>query len=107
MSTPASFFSRVPSEAARRRRVLQLAKNLSATLGADYFRSVVKHLAQAFDADRVYLGELVGIPFDRIRTLAVFQKGEPAQNFEEKLAGAAASQVMDDGMFLCSKEVQR
>ena len=100
-------FARSRLEVARRRRVLQVAKGLSATFGADFFHSVVKHLATAFQADLVYLGELSGTPSDRIRTLAVFEKCQTADNFEERLAGTAAGQVMADGVFLCSKDALR
>ena len=68
---------------------------------------MVKHLATALQADLVYLGELSGTPSDRIRTLAVFEKCQTADNFEEELAGTAAGQVMADGVFLCSKDVLR
>ncbi len=109
MSTPADSGSSLPfrREADRRQRVLHVAKRLLTTLGADYFRSVVKHLGATFHADRVYLGELTSAPSDRIRTLAVTQKRHMGENFEEILSGTAAGQVVLDGAFFCGKDVRQ
>ena len=43
-----------------KRRVLQIAHQVSATIGNDFFRVMSKHLAQALDADYVLVGEFVG-----------------------------------------------
>jgi two-component system, cell cycle sensor histidine kinase and response regulator CckA len=92
-------------ETDHQKQVLDLARSLSATLGTDFFLSVVRHLATTFHADFVYLGEVPGSPADRVRTLAVFRKERIVKNFEQKLAGTASAQVLADGSFACSKDV--
>ncbi|HEY1342315.1 MAG TPA: ATP-binding protein [Bryobacteraceae bacterium] len=95
------------SEAQHWRRVLQVAKGVSATLGDDFFHSAVSHLADALRADCVYIGERAEAPIARVRTLAVFRDGAPAENFEQSLSGTAAAQAMSDGIFACSKDARR
>ncbi|MEO8594938.1 MAG: ATP-binding protein [Candidatus Solibacter sp.] len=92
--------------AEQRRRVLQIAQELSATLGTDFFQSVVKHLASAFQADCAYLAELTGASMDRIRTLAVFREKDGSSGFEQPLSGSAASYAIAGGSVACSKEIQ-
>jgi two-component system cell cycle sensor histidine kinase/response regulator CckA len=107
MSTPAE--PRQPrdrKEAEQRRRVLEIAKGLSVTLGADFFQSIVRHLATTFHADCAYLGELAGTRPDRIRTLAVFRGQEASQGFEQPLSGTASGQVLSDGSFACSRDAK-
>jgi two-component system cell cycle sensor histidine kinase/response regulator CckA len=99
--------ARVRKEADQRRRVLQTAMELSATLGADFFRSIVRHLATTFEADCAYLGELAGTPANRITTLAVFRGQEASQNFDQSLVGSASGQVLSDGSFACSRDAKR
>ena len=89
------------------RQVLQVAKGLSATLGNDFFQSMVRSLAATFDADCVYLGQLAGSPANRLTTLAVSRKRRWAENFEQALAGTVAGQVALDGSFACGKDVRR
>jgi PAS domain S-box-containing protein len=94
-----------PPEAAQRRRVLEVAKEVSAVLGSNYFRSLVLHLANALGADCVYVGELVRIPTSRIRTLAVCRNREPAEDFEQDLPGTASAQVLADGALAWSANI--
>lgn len=89
------------------RRVLQVAKKVSTTLGNDFFNSLVEELADALRADCVYLGELIGALDDRIGTLAVYRNGEKAEDFEHALSGTAAGQVMVDGAFSCSRDARQ
>ena len=98
--------ARVRRESDQRRLVLGIAKELSATLGADFFQSIVKHLARTFQADCVYLGELTGIRSHRIRTLVAIRGMETSPNFECKLEGTAAGQVLSDGTFACGKQAK-
>ena len=94
-------------EAGQRRRILEIAKGLSATLAGDFFGSIVKHLAATFECDCVYLAELTGTPPDRVRTLAVCRGQEVSANFEQTLEGTASGQVLSDGAFACSRDVAR
>src|SRR5689334_6517089 len=101
------FQAKARMEAEQRRQVLQVAKGLSATLGNEFFQSVVKNLGATFDADCVYLAQLAGAPANRLTTLAVFRKRQTSEPFEQTLAGSAAGQVALDGSFSCSRDVRR
>jgi signal transduction histidine kinase len=94
-------------EAEQNRRVLQVAKGVSATLGADFFQSLVKHLATSLRADLAFVAELVGTPADRIRSLAVCERRKITANFEQKSYGSASGQAIADGSFGCSKHAGR
>jgi len=94
---------RLRKDAAERRRILQIAKAVSATICSDFFNSAVSHLAAAFDADCVYIGELASPPATGIRTLAAFWKGEQSDHLDQSSSTTAAGHVLADGVFTCSK----
>jgi PAS domain S-box-containing protein len=72
---------------------LQIASQVSAAIGEEFFESLVKNLAEGLGADCVYLGEFVGGQVERVRTLASFVKGEPNCNPDYVLAGSVAALV--------------
>ena len=49
---------------------------------------MVKHLCEALDADCVYIGEFVGGPVARVRTLAACVDTEKMEPFEFPLEGS-------------------
>lgn len=83
-------------EPGKRRRSLSLAREVSATIGADFFHSLVKHLADALSPHCVYIGELNKLS-NRVRTLEVYVEGDHAENFEFDLAGTAAAETIGMG----------
>jgi PAS domain S-box-containing protein len=87
--------------------VLQLAKELSGTLGRNFFESVVKHLAGTFHADCVWIGELTGAPPDRLRTLAAYYSSGRRDHFEQELRDTAAGQAIAEGAFACGRDARR
>jgi PAS domain-containing protein len=87
--------------------VLQVAKGLSATLGNDFFQSLVKSLGVGLHADCVYLGELGGTPVSRLTTVAMYHRKHKPANFEQMLSGTASGQVVQDGTFARSQDVQQ
>jgi hypothetical protein len=93
---------RLRTEAAERKRVLRITGKASATLGNDFFQSLVKQTAVALDADCVYIGE-VHRTLNRIATLAVCLNGDWAENFEQDLPGTAAAHVVAEGNFICTE----
>src|SRR3954447_8222672 len=109
MSRPDSIRARrkTRGDADQRRRILEVAKGLSATLGNDFFRSMVKSLGIGLNADSVYLGELTGTPADRLTTIAVYRRRRKGVNFEQPLSGTAAGQVAHDGSFARSQEIRQ
>jgi PAS domain S-box-containing protein len=94
-------------DAVEHRKVLEIAKELSATLGSDFFQSIVRHLAGVFRADCVWIAELYGTPPDRLRTVAMFQSSGGADGFEQKLPGTAAGQVISNGTVECGAAAWR
>ena len=81
------------------RRVLQIANRVSATIGIEFYRSIVEHLAEVLHADCVYIGEFVGGQTERVKTLAVCP--EMGDGFEHELAGSASAQVALGKPYLC------
>lgn len=99
--------SRDRTESGQRRKVLQLAKELSTTLGNAFFQSMVKHLAASFHTDCVWIAELCGTPPDCLRTLAISSTWNGSDTFEQKLHETAAGKVIADGIVECSKDAWR
>lgn len=66
----------------------------SAATGPDFFRSLVKHLATALNCRYAILGEAVGEPATRVRTLACWTGQECAENFEYDIAGTPCENVI-------------
>ena len=75
---------------------MRYAREMSATIGADYFHSLVKHLANTLSPSCVYLGQLNKLS-TRVRTIEVYIQGARSQNFEFDLAGRAAAEVVGVG----------
>ncbi len=73
---------------------MRLVTQVSAAIGTEFFQSLVKNLAQALDADCIYLGEFVGGQMERVRTLAAWvdQHADGTSEYYA-LAGAVAAQV--------------
>jgi hypothetical protein len=85
---------------------LQIARQVSATIGNDFFRAMAKHLAQALAADCVFVGEFVGGQVERVKRLAVFAGAEP-DDFEFELAGSAAAEIALGKAILCRTDARR
>jgi hypothetical protein len=61
---------------------LAIARQLSASIGIEFFQMIVKHLCGALDADCVYIAEFVGGPVARVRTVAACVESEKMEAFE-------------------------
>src|SRR5438046_2251414 len=90
----------------KKRNVLEVARQVSATIGTDFFRAMAKHLAPALEADCVFVGEFTGGHVQRVKTLAVFA-GRDSDNFEFELADSASAQVALGKAILCRAGAQR
>ena len=73
------------------RSVLQVARRVAATIGADFFGAIAKHLAKTLKADCVLIGEFVGGPAERVKSVGSWMDGE-APPIEYALAGSASAQ---------------
>jgi len=75
--------------------ILQIANGVAAATGAEFFHSLVEHLARALRADCAFAAELLPGNAGRARTLAVFTNGSRAPNFEYDLADTPCDHVAD------------
>jgi two-component system cell cycle sensor histidine kinase/response regulator CckA len=73
--------------------VLQVARKLSATIGAEFFAALAKHLCIELCAEGVYIGQFVSGQMERIQALASYMDGHP-ENFTYALAGSAAANIL-------------
>jgi PAS domain S-box-containing protein len=74
-------------------RFLRISREVSETIGTEYFRTLVKHLCQALDADCVYVGEFVGGTVERVRTVAACLERDRMEELEFPLAGTPDAEV--------------
>ncbi len=72
--------------------VFEIAEGVSGETGETFFRSLVRRLARALEADYVLLGALQPAG-ERIATLAAHGPGVEALNLEYNLAGTPSAQV--------------
>jgi PAS domain S-box-containing protein len=85
----AQVFVRDVSERKRGEQLLMnLARGVSAELGASFFRSLVTHLARELGADFAFIGQIVGAQRERVRTLAFCADGAVQPDFEYALEGS-------------------
>src|SRR5437868_14188952 len=91
----------------KKRNVLEVARQVSATIGTDFFRAMAKHLAPALEADCVFVGEFTGGRVQRVKTLAVFAGGRESDNFEFELADTASAKIAWGKAVLCRAGAQR
>lgn len=81
-------------------RLRNIAEGVSAATGEAFFRSLVRHLAEALGMDYAFVGELVEETDDNVRTIAVCAHGEIVDNFEYHLRYTPCENVV--GKSLCS-----
>ena len=87
------------------RRLMQVARKLTATLGADFFQAMVKHLAAALSADCLIIGEFAGGKEERCRTVAGWMDNAPAE-FNYPLAGSMSCGVALGNVMRCRSKAQ-
>src|SRR5215831_5492540 len=74
-------------------RFLKLAKQVSETIGAEFFSTLVNQLREVLGAKCVYIGEFVEGKPERVRTLAAFVEGTGPQTFDFPLVGRPDAEV--------------
>jgi two-component system cell cycle sensor histidine kinase/response regulator CckA len=83
---------RAPAKTRRKSTgILQIARQVSATIGAEFFRALVEHLSEALAAECVYVGEFVGGQVERVKTLSASVDGQTDVAFDYPLAGSASA----------------
>jgi PAS domain S-box-containing protein len=84
------------AQAARR----ALVAGTSGVLGTDFFRSLTRHLAAAFDMKSAFVAELVPPDNTRLKVLSVWTRGdEETPLFEYELAGTASERAIAEGVY--------
>jgi len=73
----------------------------STSTGADFFRSLVRHLAFAFGVRYALLGELLGPDHRRVRTRAVWTGENYIDSFEFELEGTFFRSAPERGIYAC------
>lgn len=88
-------FVRDISERKRQEQMLMsLARGVSADVGESFFQSLVSHVGRALQADYVMLGEVIPSNRGRVRSLAFWNQGAVAPNFEYDLAGTPCADAL-------------
>jgi signal transduction histidine kinase len=75
------------------RRFLEIVREVSETIGIEFFSILVKHLRRALGAGCVYVCEFVGRQKERARTLAACMEDDRMETFEFPLAGSPDAEV--------------
>ncbi len=70
-----------------------LTESTAATLGGDFFRQLVRHLATALGVRDAFVAEC--LPNQRARSLGYWTEGHPADNFEYDLDGTPCLGVVE------------
>lgn len=95
-------------EAMRRRdddQMLQWIARATAPLtGQDFFRILMRNLAEAFGLRRAFIAECVDRPTTRVRTLAYWSDAAFRPDFEFDLAGTPCEMTIRDGRVFCVDE---
>jgi len=85
---------------------LQIARQVSETIGTEFFFTLANQLARVLDAKCVYIAEFIGGTTDRVRTLAAFAEGTRMEGFEFPLAGSPAAEVAAGSLCIYAKGVR-
>src|SRR4051794_21704680 len=89
--------SKVPMVNRTEDRLARLATVLSAATGAPLLDALLREFTTTLGADCALVAERLPDNPARVRTLAVFHRGEPAPNFEYDLPGTPAESLPESG----------
>src|SRR6478609_11675241 len=99
------FQKRAQQNGNERRRFLKIARDLSQTIGSEFFQALVKELRRALGTDGVYIGEFIGGQPKRVRTLAACMEDDRMKVAEFPAAGTPDAEVALCNPSVYSKEV--
>jgi PAS domain S-box-containing protein len=74
----------------RSKTVLEITRKVSATIGAQFFQAIAKHLTRLLEADCVLIGELTDQRTEAVRTLGAYMDGHSV-SFQYELAGSVSA----------------
>jgi two-component system, LuxR family, sensor kinase FixL len=81
-----------------------IARATAPLTGDDFFRTLMRNLAEAFGFRRAFIAECVDRPTTRVRTLAYWSDAEFRPNYEFDLAGTPCEMTIRDGKVYCVSE---
>jgi signal transduction histidine kinase/ABC-type amino acid transport substrate-binding protein/ActR/RegA family two-component response regulator len=88
-------------------QIFHVASGVSATTGESFLHELVKHLAQATEADVAFIGECYtadGLP--RIRSLSVYAEDAPVEDFDYLQAGTPCERTVRGDVCVFPAQVQ-
>jgi signal transduction histidine kinase len=90
IDSPQTLVQQIGSE---RQYFLEIAQQVSETIGTEFFAMLVRELRRALGAECVYVCEFVGRQNERARTLAASRVPDRMETFEFPLAGSPDAEV--------------
>jgi PAS domain S-box-containing protein len=81
--------------------LLKVARQVSETIGTEFFSLLVNKLGEVLGAECVYIGEFLRGRTDRVRTLAAWMEGRKTESFEFPLAGTPDAEVAKGTPCMC------
>jgi len=78
----------------RLKNISEIASQISATIGAEFFESLAKTVGESLSADCLYIGEFVGGQVERVRTVIADMNDHAASSPYYSLPGTVAAQVV-------------
>ncbi|MDJ0688451.1 MAG: PAS domain S-box protein [Xenococcaceae cyanobacterium MO_188.B32] len=96
------------SDRQRREEILKdIASGMTVKIGENFLLSLVEYLSKTLQVDYAFIGELIKPEEDSIKTLAVYGKGKPIENFEYPLADAPCENVVGQQLWIYPEAVQQ
>jgi signal transduction histidine kinase len=89
-----------------RRHLLEIVREVSDSIGTEFFSMLVRHLRKALGAGCVYVSEFVGLHTDRARTVAACIEGPRMETFEFPIAGSPDAEVALRQPYMCLRGVR-
>jgi PAS domain S-box-containing protein len=103
-------YERLEHEVALRRQAEEMLRSImegtAAVTGADFFHSVVRHLASALQVRYAFVAECLGEHKSRARTLAFWNGESAGENFEYDVAGTPCQGVLEGKVRQYPRNVQ-
>jgi signal transduction histidine kinase len=81
-----------------------IAQATAPLTGDDFFRTLMRNLAEAFGFRRAFIAECVDRPTTRVRTLAFWSDEQFRPNHEFDLAGTPCEMTIRDGQVYCVRD---
>lgn len=103
-------FAAIQQEAGERQRAAEMLRVISAgtaaVTGADFFRSLVRHLAEVLHVHSAFMTECADEQRERVRTLAFLKNNAFRDNYEYELEGTTCEGVIAGSVCYYSARVQ-